>query len=130
MVLDTPFRQIQVPEATTKMEASRRPLQERWRILEPWCEGLKTQIKYKRIELEWGVWGYPNHRLEVSLPMRCQLSDDEVYDSGMEVWFYDGVKWGGETLFREPFQTFREALALLEAVAHVRGNIYWLNNVG
>ncbi|KAG3243684.1 hypothetical protein PI124_g11524 [Phytophthora idaei] len=62
--------------------------------------------------------------------MRCQLSDDEVYDSGMEVWFYDGVKWGGETLFREPFQTFREALALLEAVAMRRGNIYWLNNVG
>ncbi|OWZ18508.1 hypothetical protein PHMEG_0007383, partial [Phytophthora megakarya] len=89
-------------------------LDRRWGFLLPWCEAVKRLITYKRVERDWDVWDERRFFLEVKLPMRCALTEDE---DGNEFEF--DMEWSGEDTFKAKFRHVREALALLAAVAHV-----------
>ncbi|ETM35272.1 hypothetical protein L914_17791, partial [Phytophthora nicotianae] len=80
----------------------------RWGFLAPWCVILKGRISFKWPRREEEVWDVKKRRLEVELPTRQDAQD------GSRDFFYLSEKD-----FLKALQKFREALALLAAVAHV-----------
>lgn len=62
----------------------------RWGLLLPWYEAVKTLIKYKHMERDWATWATwadQKYFLEVKLPMRCGMTEDEngdEYEYGMK----------------------------------------------
>ncbi|KAE9200514.1 hypothetical protein PF004_g18977 [Phytophthora fragariae] len=96
------------------MDTRQPEMDRRWGFLLPWCRAVKDLIKYKRVDREWEFWSDESYFLEVKLPMRCGMTEDENGDE-----YEYGMEWSGENEFKKKFKKVREALALLAAVAHV-----------
>ncbi|KAE8977037.1 hypothetical protein PR003_g26506 [Phytophthora rubi] len=83
-------------------------MEQRWGFLVPWTEVLRTRIKYRWPEAEEGVWAFQRRFLEVYPPARFEESNRE-----------GDLSEEAEKDFQVTSQKFREALALLAAVAYV-----------
>lgn len=81
--------------------APRKPeMDRRWGFLRPWCRALKDLITYKRVDREWEFWSDEKYFLEVKLPMRCGMTEDENGDE----YEYGLDEWSGEMEFRAKFK--------------------------